>query len=207
MNGTSMAAPHVAGAAALLWSSKPQVRGLVGLTRCLMSRTARAVLQLPAPATCGGTGPDDRPNNFWGYGLIDAYDAIHGGPDGDGDGILDACDCAPADNGAYDHPIEVHGVALAGDKITVAWASLSRESGMGTVYDVIAGDLGELRSGATTDTATCLGGAGSTATRVDPTIPAPDAGIYYLVQARNACGQGGFGTSSGGVARTHADCP
>src|SRR5262249_25286110 len=79
LSGTSMASPHTAGAAALLWSAKPQVRGLIGITRCLLTQSTRDVLTLASPQTCGGTAVTDRPNDFWGWGLVDAYGAIHFG--------------------------------------------------------------------------------------------------------------------------------
>lgn len=206
-NGTSMAGPHTAGAAALLWSAKPQVRGLIKITRCLISQSARPIVQLSTPQTCGGTTDTDRPNNLFGYGLIDAYDAIHFGPDGDGDGIADACDCAASDGGAYDAPPPVSGLVLGADKTTLTWGSLSREAGNGTIYDVIAGDLDGLRSSGLIAAASCVASAGTANSISDGQIPAAGSGSYYLIQARNTCALGGFGTSSNGTPRVHSDCP
>ncbi len=206
-NGTSMAGPHVAGAAALLWSAKPQVRGLIRITRCLISQSARPIVQLATPQTCGGTSGTDRPNNLFGYGLIDAYDAIHFGPDGDGDGIANACDCAAADGGVYDAPPEGAGLGFGADKTTLTWASLSREAGTGTLYDVITGDLDALRASGVIAAAYCTGSAGTANSISDAQIPAVGAGSYYLIQARNTCGLSGFGTTSNGTPRVHSDCP
>ena len=202
-----MASPHTAGAAALLWSAKPKLRGLIGLTRCLVSKSSRSIVQISAPQTCGGTGVADRPNNLWGHGLIDAYDAIHMGPDGDGDGIASACDCAPAHGGAYDIPGEAGELGFAADKVTLSWTSLAGAAGTGTVYDLISGDLGDLRVSGVIAGASCLGSGGTATTRVDPSLPGAAAGIYYLVQARNVCGLGGFGTASDLTARAHGTCP
>jgi subtilisin family serine protease len=206
-SGTSMAGPHTAGAAALLWSAKPQVRGLIRITRCLISQSARPIVQLSTPQTCGGTSGADRPNNLFGYGLIDAYDAIHLGPDGDNDGIANVCDCAPADGGAYDTPPEVEGLGFDADKTTLTWASLSREAGTGTIYDVISGDLDALRSSGLIAAAYCVGSAGTANSRSDPQVPAVGSGRYYLIQARNGCGLSGFGAGSDGTPRSHASCP
>jgi subtilisin family serine protease len=208
LSGTSMAGPHTAGAAALLWSAKPQVRGLIGITRCLISQSARSnFVQLSIPQTCGGTGAANRPNNLFGYGLIDAYDAIHLGPDGDGDGIAGACDCAPADGGAYDAPSEVDGLTIIPDKTTLTWTSLSVAAGNGTLYDVVRGDLDALRSSGVIASAFCLGSTGTTNSRCDTEVPPEGTGYYYLVQARNTCGLGGFGAASNGTPRVHSDCP
>lgn len=207
LSGTSMASPHTAGAAALLWSAKPQVRGLIRITRCLIDQSSRAIVQLSVPQTCGGTGETDRPNNLWGYGLIDAYDAIHLGPDGDNDGIADACDCAASDGGAYDVPPEVEGLGFLANKTTLTWTSLSREAGSGTVYDAIKGDLTLLRASGTIAAAFCLGSSGTATSRSDTQAPTAGGGVYYLVSARNACGLSGFGAASDGTPRTHGTCP
>ncbi|GAA4695876.1 Serine protease, subtilisin family [Promicromonospora umidemergens] len=67
-NGTSMAAPHVAGAVALLWSAAPELVGNVQATRAVLDGTARDVND----TSCGGTADD---NNVWGEGKLDVLAA------------------------------------------------------------------------------------------------------------------------------------
>ncbi|HVQ35196.1 MAG TPA: S8 family serine peptidase [Candidatus Bathyarchaeia archaeon] len=200
-SGTSMASPHVSGAVALLWSEKPQVRGLVDISRCLLSRSASTILTAPLNQTCGNTTATDRPNNFWGYGLVDVYAAIHL-PDGDADGIADACDCAAGVAGAFDEPGAVVGLGVSADKTTLSWDGWSPAAGSGTVYDVVRGDLAILRETGTIAGAGCLGAPGTAASITDVVTPASGSGFYYVVQARNTCAAGGW---SG--ARSHATCP
>lgn len=74
--GTSMAAPHVAGSVALLWSLAPALMGDVDSTRALLDSTAVDVSDL----TCGGTAGD---NNVWGEGKLDVLAAAQQAPVGD----------------------------------------------------------------------------------------------------------------------------
>ena len=66
-SGTSLAAPHVAGAVALLWSASPTLRGRVDATEWALAHTsaARFSTQCGDPA---GTVP----NNVYGWGRLDA---------------------------------------------------------------------------------------------------------------------------------------
>jgi hypothetical protein len=206
-SGTSMASPHVAGAAALLWAGKPQVRGLIGISRCLLTKSAANVITISTSQTCGGTTTAMRPNNTWGYGLVDAYAAIHLGPDSDADGIADPCDCAAGIAGAYDLPGEVVGAAFDADKATLRWETWTPAAGSGTAYDVVRGDLANLRAAGSIGAAACLAPPAAAALATDPTVPVPGEGFYYAVQARNACGVGGWGAGSDGVPRAHGSCP
>ncbi|WP_327707625.1 S8 family serine peptidase [Streptomyces sp. NBC_00464] len=74
-SGTSMAAPHVAGAIALLWSAAPSVARDIDETRRLLDGTAVDV----ADVSCGGTTEN---NNVYGQGRLDAYAAVAKAPRG-----------------------------------------------------------------------------------------------------------------------------
>ncbi|QTX03594.1 carboxypeptidase regulatory-like domain-containing protein [Agromyces archimandritae] len=76
MSGTSMAAPHLAGAVALLWSAAPSLVGDIEGTRALLNETAVDV----DDTTCGGTAED---NNVWGEGKLDVAALIAAAPVGD----------------------------------------------------------------------------------------------------------------------------
>ncbi len=71
-SGTSMAAPHTAGAVALLWSAVPALVGDVEGTRELLDDTAIDKSDLQ----CGGTADD---NNVYGEGRLDALSLVQAG--------------------------------------------------------------------------------------------------------------------------------
>ncbi len=67
--GTSMAAPHVAGAVALLLSAAPGYAGEVDVIEQILTRTAAPKLS----SQCGDVGP---PNDVWGWGILDVLAAV-----------------------------------------------------------------------------------------------------------------------------------
>ncbi len=69
-SGTSMAAPHVAGVAALLWSAIPGIIGDINLAEVILELTAFPKNYV----SCGD--PLGVPNNGYGYGIVDALNAI-----------------------------------------------------------------------------------------------------------------------------------
>ncbi|NGO77012.1 S8 family serine peptidase [Streptomyces sp. YC504] len=72
-DGTSMASPHVAGAAALLLSSAPSLIGKVDETRAFLDQGSRDV----DDTHCGGTASF---NNVWGEGKLDALATVDAAP-------------------------------------------------------------------------------------------------------------------------------
>lgn len=73
-SGTSMAAPQVAGAIALLLSAKPTL-DYNGVKAALANSAAKTGLA-PSGGVCGGTPDSQFPNNQFGYGRIDVYNAV-----------------------------------------------------------------------------------------------------------------------------------
>jgi serine protease AprX len=68
-SGTSMAAPHVAGAVALLWSAVPSLKGHVDLTEEILNESAVPI----ATTDCDSNGS---PNNVYGHGRLDIKAAV-----------------------------------------------------------------------------------------------------------------------------------
>ncbi|WP_327357240.1 S8 family serine peptidase [Streptomyces sp. NBC_01304] len=73
ISGTSMASPHVAGSAALLWSAAPSLIGKIDATRALLNDAARDV----DDTHCGGTADF---NNVWGEGKLDILGSVADAP-------------------------------------------------------------------------------------------------------------------------------
>ncbi|WJK35529.1 S8 family serine peptidase [Solwaraspora sp. WMMA2065] len=123
-NGTSMAAPHVAGTAALLWSAAPALIGDTDATRELFDRTAIDT----ADPQCGGTGAD---NNVYGEGRLDALALLEAAPAGD-TGTLSGV-VTDAATGA---PVEGATVTIGGEtvreRVTAADGSYSVRLTVGT---------------------------------------------------------------------------
>lgn len=127
------------------------------------------------------------------------------GPDGDGDGRQDSCDCAPADGTAFARPREIDNLRWQA-ATQLAWDSDAAYSGSGTRYDVLRGELAQvaLLAGASGDF--CMADDHPDTGIGALPVPSPGAGFFYLVRGDNACGQGRYETASDGRDRLSPAC-
>jgi subtilisin family serine protease len=78
LSGTSMAGPHVVGVVALLWSARPHLIRDIQMTKNVLQNTANPQVNVTAAEPyCGGTPPSQIPNNYFGYGRVDALAAVN----------------------------------------------------------------------------------------------------------------------------------
>ena len=71
LQGTSMASPHVAGAAALLWSAVPELKRDIDSTEQVLIKSA---VPVPVSLCTGETATS--PNNIFGFGKLDILAAV-----------------------------------------------------------------------------------------------------------------------------------
>lgn len=75
-SGTSMASPHTAASAALLWAVRPSLNGNIAMTESLLTQTAAP---MTSSQICGGVSGSAVPNNTFGYGLLNVKAAVDAG--------------------------------------------------------------------------------------------------------------------------------
>lgn len=110
----------------------------------------------------------------------------------DADEVDDACDCDPSDATAFATPAPVARIRVdAKPGTTLGWDSQAAGAGLGTTYRVLSGTIADLRSGGYA-TACTLESELAPAQAADARTPPPGETFFYLVEAKNACGSGGF---------------
>jgi YVTN family beta-propeller protein len=116
------------------------------------------------------------------------------GVDRDLDAHLNGDDCADGDPLAFGFPAEVAGLAATGVAPDLTWTDQSAATGPGIRYDVAGGELAGLAAGGLEGSAGCVAPDLVSPSWSDGrSDPAPGAGRFYLVRARNSCGSGGYG--------------
>jgi hypothetical protein len=176
-SGTSMASPHTAAAAALLWAVNPAYRGNIGDTEQILESSA---VPLTTTQSCGGVSGAAIPNNTYGHGLIDvkaAADSLGSAPNQPPVVTI----LSPANGSAHDCGVPVNFSGSAPDPedgdlpASMVWtdngASLGTGSPLSKTY--LCTDTGNHNIVAVaTDSKGASGSDTITISIVDPSIPA-----------------------------------
>ena len=128
LSGTSMASPHVAGAAALLWSAAPNLIGDIEMTEQALIKGATPV---PVASTCtDGTGPLS-PNPIFGFGRLNALAAV--------ELALHPANATIRVQTPSDQPVEGASVSLIDETTGFRREATTSTTGTATFDDVLAG--------------------------------------------------------------------
>jgi len=194
-NGTSMAGPHIVGVVALLLSARPDLAGHSDEIEFILRQSA---VPMTSTQTCGGVDGASVPNNTFGWGRVDAYEAIMG--DADGDATITLNDCLPADATTWTLPGPVVDLALTGGGATnVTWSEATDPGASDTTYTLLRSTQKDGFA-----TAECLATTSGAGAVNDSDVP---TGLfYYVARSENACGDDP-GAGSDGVPRPGPTCP
>jgi chitodextrinase len=116
--------------------------------------------------------------------------------------VSNGADCDDTNAAVWSVPGEAGSIAFA-DAITLTLTPPSDPGGTSLRYDA-------LRAVSPTGfgvAAECVAVDAPGTTVIDPLVPPPGAGFYYLVRASNSCGHGSLGATSGGLPRFGRTCP
>jgi len=124
-----------------------------------------------------------------------------GQADADGDGVGDACDCQPVDPNDL-RPAAV--TQLTADRSEEGATVLGWVAAPGAdVYSVSRGDLSLLALGSY---GSCLAEGVDSTSYIDPELPLPGEGFFYLLQGQNyECGLGSLGFTGSEEERSNTD--
>jgi subtilisin family serine protease len=111
MGGTSMASPHTAGTVALIWAAAGDLRGDVGATIDLLQDTALPLAS--STQDCGGVQAGSTPNNVYGWGRLDAFNAVSTAVGGSANDAPVVSISSPSNGASFDcqAPVDFAGTA------------------------------------------------------------------------------------------------
>jgi RHS repeat-associated protein len=126
--------------------------------------------------------------------------------DADADGFTQPGDCNDGNAQVWGTPGEALQLQFGADKRTVSWAPPTVLGGTGTSvrYDTLRSTSPS--NFASTTASQCQDPEGVATTSNDPAIPPPGTAFYYLVRAKNDCGDATLGVRSGGTPRVGLAC-
>ena len=120
----------------------------------------------------------------------------------DSDRAGNACDCMQRSDDGISAAGEVRKLRVGIDleKHGLKWCMRLFYEGWATTVNIARGSIGEFHSGATPSD-TCLAAGLDWPDWIDPAVPPPGEGYWYLARAANPCGPGDYGSGSSGEPR------